>query len=61
MKVEAYVLVSEVGGEPCVSSKPWKCDYGKWYRLTAEVPDPVPSEEVSAVVAEVDPFLGVKP
>jgi hypothetical protein len=51
MKIEAFVLV-QAGCEPCVSQKPWETAFGKWYKLTAEVPDPIPVEEVPAVVTE---------
>ena len=49
MKIKAYVLV-QAGCEPMVSQKPWETAVGKWYCLVAEVPDPVPTEEVSAVL-----------
>ena len=48
MKIEAYVLVMP-GCEPCCSNAPWESLIGKWYRLTAEVPDPVPFVDVPAV------------
>ena len=51
MKIEAFVLVQS-GCEPCVAQKPWETLSGKWYRLTAEVLDPFPIEEVPAVVTE---------
>ena len=54
MKVEAYVLVMP-GIEPLVSSKPWATQgtpSAKWYKLTAEVPDAIPSETVEAVAEE---------
>ena len=48
MRIEAYVLVTP-GCEPCCAYRPWPSETGKWYRLTAEVPDPVPFVDVPAV------------
>ena len=57
MKIEAYVLV-QPGVEPCVSSKPWSingCPEAKWYRMEAEVPDPIPFVDVAARAAALAP------
>lgn len=56
MKIETFVLVAP-GCETYAANKPWSLEGypsgSKWYRLTAEVPDPIPSETVASTVEEV--------
>lgn len=53
MKVQAFVLVSGFGYEPIVSQQPFETQSGKWYKITADVPDFIESTEVRAESVEL--------